>query len=87
MTDQQKSNKNMTIVGINMALLVAYTLFIRIDGGGGEGVIILAGIIGIHFVLCLLLTIIPNMGKGFLLSALAVLLIGFSTCYVAYTIH
>jgi len=25
--------------------------------------------------------------KGFLLSALAVLLIGFSTCYLAYTIR
>jgi hypothetical protein len=87
MTDKQKANKNMTIVAINMALLIAYTLLIRIYGGGGEGVIFLAFIIAMHFALCLLLAIIPNLGKGFLLSALAVLLIGFSTCYVAYTIH
>jgi hypothetical protein len=33
------------------------------------------------------LAIIPNYTKAFLLSALAVVLIGFSTCWMAYSIH
>jgi len=87
MADIKSSNKNMIVVGINMGLLIGYTLYIRLISPDGESIIGLAFIIGFHFFLCLLLAIIPKYSKGFLLSALAVVLVGFSTCWIAYSIH
>jgi len=87
MTDNKSLNKNMPVVAINMAVLIGYTLYIRITSPDGESVIGLAFIIAMHFMLCLFLAIIPKYSKGFLLSALAVVLVGFSTCWLAYSIH
>lgn len=78
----------MLIVGINIALLIAYTLTIRLCSPSAYGGIFVAFLIVIHFLICVLLAaFIKNYRKGFLLSAAAVLLIGFSTCYLAYSVH
>lgn len=84
-TENQNKDKTMLIAGINIAIMLVYTLLIRIFGGQ-YGALGLALVIAVHFVICLLIS--PFIySKGFLLSALGVLLIGFSTCYLAYTIH
>lgn len=80
-------NKNMAVVAVNLGLLIGYTIYIRVTSPDGESVIGLAFIIAIHFILCLFLAFIPKYSKGFLLSALAVVLVGFSTCCLAYSIH
>jgi hypothetical protein len=85
-TPSQKKDKAMLIVAINVAVMIAYTLYIRITDSGGNGVIVLAFIMAIHVLLCLIISPF-KFSKGFVLSALAVLLIGFSTCYLAYSIH
>ena len=75
----------MQIVGINLCVMFVYSLIIR-TVGGNYGVFLLAIIIGAHFIICTFIS--PFIyGKAFLLSALAVLLIGFSTCFIAYSIH
>jgi len=77
----------MLIVGITIVILVGYTLFIRLTSDNGESIIAVAFFIAMHFALCLLLALVPYSRKGFLLSAAAVVLIGFSTCYIAYGVH
>jgi len=77
----------MLIVAINIGLLAAYTLYVRIAGGGTESIIYVAFFIAVHFMACLFMALIPAVRKGFLLSSAAVLLIGFSSCYLAYSIH
>lgn len=75
-------NKNMLIVGINLALLAAYTIFLRINN---QELIILgeAFLIAIQIAICLI-TAIFVYRKAFLLSALLILLIGLSTCFVVF---
>ncbi len=78
------------VAGINLAILLIYTLLTNIASSGPERglsvVIILAFLISIHtfinFVLCLAYFSRRNKiaGRNFLLSALVVLVIGFSTC-------
>jgi hypothetical protein len=84
MTDNPEPNKNMLIVGINMGVLIAYTFCLRLISPDADSVIGLALIIAIHFVLCMFLANIRKYTKAFLLSAAAVILIGYSTCYIAY---
>lgn len=84
-TPSQKKDKAMLIVAINVAVMIAYTLYTRITDRGGNGVIVIAFIMAIHVLLCLIISPF-KFSKGFVLSALAVLLIGFSTCYLAYSI-
>ena len=81
------SKKNMLVVAINMAILISYVIGSRIWGGDGVGFILVAFFIALHFILCLFFALFPAYRKGFLLSAAAVVLIGFSTCYLAYAIH
>jgi hypothetical protein len=90
----EKDNRNMVVVAINIAILVLYTLYIRLTSPGGESVLIVALLIAFHFLLCAVIGIIcaaivpaKKYTNSFLLSALAVLLIGFSTCYLAYAIY
>lgn len=85
--NKESLNKNMVVVAINLGLLIGYTIYIRVTSTNGESVIELAVIIAMHFILCLFLALIPKYSKGFLLSALAVVLVGFSTCWLAYSIH
>lgn len=73
----------MLIVGINLLVLAAYTIYLRINN---EELIILgeAFLIAIQLVVCLI-TAIFIYRKEFLLSAALVLLIGFSTCWVVFS--
>ena len=83
--ENQKKDKTMSIAGINLGIMFFYTVVIRASLGMG-GAMLLAVIIAFHIIICLLIS--PFIyAKGFLMSALAVLLIGFSTCYLAYTIR
>ncbi|MDN3580409.1 hypothetical protein [Mucilaginibacter flavus] len=77
-------SKSMLIAGINLALLAAYTIFLRINN---QELIILgeAVLIAIQIIICLI-TAIFVYRKAFLLSALLVLLIGLSTCFAVFTI-
>jgi len=84
--EKEKSNKNSLIAGINLGLLIAYTLYIRIAGGSGYSIIFLAAIIFFHFLTALIIYAFTSL-KGFLLSAALIVLIGFSTCVIAYSIH
>ena len=52
MADIKSSNKNMIVVGINVGLLIGYTLYIRLISPDGESIIGLAFIIGFSFFSC-----------------------------------
>lgn len=85
-TDDKKKDRTMLIVAINVIIMIAYTLYIRLSDHGGDGAIVLGFLMLMHITLCILISPF-KFSKGFLLSALAVLLIGFSTCYLAYTVR
>ncbi len=82
------------IAVINLLILLAYSLIIRIiNGGGGThndegiGILFLSAIaVSLHVFVCLVIMAFHyfdknnNMGKAWLLSAGIVLLVGFSTC-------
>jgi hypothetical protein len=88
MSDIEKGKKDRTtlIVAINVIIMIVYTLITRIAGIGLGYSFVLALLLGLHIVVCLVIS--PFIySKAFLLSALALLLIGFSTCYIAFSIH
>ncbi len=81
------------IAGINLAVLLAYSIVIRIfSGGGGKqnesmGILIMSAFaVGIQVIICLLLAAVEysnkskESGRAWLLSSGIVLLVGFSTC-------
>ena len=80
------------ISGINLVVLLIYSILIRVFSSGGEngaamGIMILSAFaIGVHVIICLLVTAIEysgknkELGKAWLLSTGIVLLVGFSTC-------
>jgi hypothetical protein len=79
------------IAGINLAVLLAYSVLIRVvNSGGGQGsmgiLIMSAFAVGIHVIICLLVTAseFANkdkvLGRAWLLSSGIILLVGFSTC-------
>jgi hypothetical protein len=88
MGEPQKNNSNpntkMIIVGINLLVLIAYTIYLRVFNN--EELIILVEAIFITFqvAFCLIMAIFVYR-KELLLSALVVLLIGFSSCWVVFT--
>jgi hypothetical protein len=71
------------IAGINVAVLVAYIIYFRFVDHGQYNIIGVAFLIAIQVALCLILAIFTY-HKEFLLSAALVLLIGFSTCWLAF---
>jgi hypothetical protein len=85
MSEDEKFKSQIKIVGINVLVLVIYTSALKLLNPSARGednlgvAIILALLIGIHVLICLILWASLN-SKYWLLSALAVLLIGFSTC-------
>jgi hypothetical protein len=85
-TENQKKDGSMLIVAINVIIMIAYTLYIRMTDSSGNGIIALGFLLFMHITLCIIISPF-KFSKGFLLSALAVLLIGFSTCYLAYSFH
>jgi hypothetical protein len=79
------------IAGINLAVLFAYSVLIRILSGGGSqaamGILIMSAFaVGIHVLVCLIVTAAEyskktkDLGRAWLLSSGIVLLVGFSTC-------
>jgi hypothetical protein len=80
------------IAGINLAVLFAYSILIRLISSGGTqsasmGILIMSAFaVGIHVVICLLVTAVAygnqskESGRAWLLSSGIVLLVGFSTC-------
>ncbi|MGF7039153.1 hypothetical protein [Mucilaginibacter lappiensis] len=76
--EQNKSYAGMKIVGINILILAIYAVLCSIDSGGGD-IIFDAFLILIHVVVCIIMAIVKRSWM-WLLSALLVLVIGFSTC-------
>jgi threonine/homoserine/homoserine lactone efflux protein len=80
------------IAGINLAVLFAYSILIRVVSSGDEHgasmaiLITSAFAVGIHVLICLVVTAIEfgnkdkGLGRAWLLSSGIVLLVGFSTC-------
>lgn len=71
------------IAGINLAILIIYTLLI---GGDGYAPVLLAIVIALHILALLVIALLCSflgprgIAKSFLLSSLLVLVIGFSAC-------
>ncbi|PWK78097.1 hypothetical protein LX99_01937 [Mucilaginibacter oryzae] len=72
-----KKPNNMKIVGYNLLVLIAYTIICRFNLN--DGAILDMFFIGIHVSAGIILAIV-NRSWAWLLSALMVLVIGFSTC-------
>lgn len=73
---------NVLIYGGNLLLLIGYNVYCRSNYDQGlDFVIGYAVLIGLHLFVCLLLAaIFDKFRRAFVLSAIVVLLIGFSTC-------
>ena len=88
MEEKKKKDNTMMIVLINIVVLIAYTLYVRITSHNADDVLGLAVIILFHFLACFLLGLIwRKFRRPLLLSSLAVVLIGFSTCAIAFNIR
>ena len=74
--NQEKKAPRWKIVGINLAILLGYTVLCRFTDGG---IILDAFLIGIHFTAAIISSIIVKRWE-WVLSAFLVLAIGFSTC-------
>ena len=83
------------IAGINLLVLLVYSLFIRMlsisEGRGSNDnalgiMLVSAFLVGIHVFICIVVTIAeyarhkPELARAWILSALIVLLVGFSAC-------
>jgi hypothetical protein len=78
------------IVGINLLILVIYSLLIHFTSSGGEEELVIlvlsAFAVGGHVAITVIVALVyffsrnAPMGKAFLLSALVVLVVGFSAC-------
>lgn len=75
---QKKSFTGMKIVGINILILAIYSVLCTLDSSSG-GFVFDAFLILIHVATCIILAIVKRSWM-WLLSALIVLVIGFSTC-------
>ncbi|TFF33614.1 hypothetical protein [Mucilaginibacter psychrotolerans] len=72
-----KREYNYKVVGINLVLLVGYTLLSAIPS---DGIIIDAFFLFLHVLACIILSITGPSRLQWLLSGLLVSVIGFSTC-------
>jgi hypothetical protein len=79
-----KASPQMLVIGINLLVLIVYTLYLKVEYKMDEFAIITeAFCIAVQIILCLIMAI-AIYHKEFLLSALVVLLIGFSTCWAVF---
>jgi|GEM_PF-959885 len=88
---EKKPMNGMIIVGVNLAALAVYTIPIKwaianTSGDGIGGLIMNAFILFIHVIFCLCMAL-GLKSWIWLLSALLVLVIGFSTCVMIGTYH
>jgi len=72
-----KQELSYKIVGINLGVLIAYTLMSALSPGG---IIFDAFAIVVHVIVCMMLTLTGPKRMQWLLSGVLVLVIGFSTC-------
>ncbi len=87
MAEIEMSNNTLAVV-INMVLLIAYTLYIRLNDPNADSIFTLVVFIALHFIACFVLALaLKDYRKGLFLASALVLLVGFSTCYLAYSIH
>ena len=82
--EKSRSAEKIIIVAINLAILTAYTVYFKTSSTDSLTILLEAIAIGIHFITCLLLAIVVYR-KEFLLSALVILLIGFSSCWIVFS--
>jgi len=75
-TQNNQANYGMKVVGINILILVLYTLYSALTSGGifGDAVFI-----AVHFLACVIFAISVKKWV-WLLSGLMVIIVGFSTC-------
>jgi hypothetical protein len=76
---KKKPLNGMAIVGYNILALAIYTLLLRLFTDTGSGLMLDAGFICIHFLVCVIMSIARERGI-WLLSGFLILAIGFSTC-------
>jgi len=79
------------IAGLNLLILLIYTLLVSVLSAGNQWqmsfmifmAMLIAVHVGINFIASLIFFVQRNrnMGRNYLLSALLVLVIGFSTCF------
>ena len=83
--DSQESlkAKKILIPILNLLLLTIYTVILSKNRSAGN-ILADAIFIVVHILICLILAIFAYR-KEFLLSAAAILLIGFSTCWIAFS--
>jgi len=89
----EKQKLNYKIVGFNLLAVVIYSLICRVaDSADGWGALMV--LIGVHVFVCLIWSFVSLFIREYkrqsglwLLSALLVLIIGFSTCVTAFTIR
>jgi hypothetical protein len=79
---RSKHDQKIIVIGINLAVLAAYTIYFGVNKDS-EMAIAEAFFIAIQIIICLI-TAIFVYRKEFLLSALVILLIGFSTCWAVF---
>lgn len=92
--DGQKEKKpagniTMYVIGINLLILILYTIIFRTSGRGEDVLFGMAFIIAFQCIFNLIAGVIlisfrklERYGRACFLSALVVLLIGFSTCFI-----
>jgi hypothetical protein len=93
--ENENHDKTTPVVAVNMALLIIYSIVIRVVNIHKFDSTLLVVIIVYHFIFCTVLTILGLIGlkplspyqKGFFLSALILLLIGCSTCFFSVFGH
>ncbi|OOQ61060.1 hypothetical protein [Mucilaginibacter pedocola] len=76
-TPAPKPAASYKIVGVNLAILAVYTIISAIPQ---EGILFDMFVIFFHVITCLILTLTGPKRLQWLLSAVLVLVIGFSTC-------
>ena len=74
-------NNEMIIVGINLLILISYTIYFRLRSKDLEALIIDAFAIALHVVICLIVAAAVKRGRIWALSAGLILVIGFATCF------
>jgi predicted neutral ceramidase superfamily lipid hydrolase len=92
--ENKATSKSMIIVAVNVVILFIYTILLRTSSNNSDYIIAIAFLIALHFIIsiligivCLIFKPLGAFAKGFLLSSLVVILVGFSTCYLSFSIH
>jgi len=77
--NKKKPIRGIGSVGINLLVLFFYTVLFKLFSGNAD-IIFDAFVIGFYVIFCLLMALLSRASWYWLLSAVLVLVIGFSTC-------